>query len=210
MPPCWWPGRTHHEPPGRSQGEYRSAAARRIPMSRTLAHVAIDQAADIVAARQHARRLAELLGYDRQAQTRIATAVSEIVRNAYYHGKGGEVEFSVDAALAPEHLWVRVSDRSPGFTDLEATLSGRTEPGAVRGSGLVHARRLVDRFEVESRPGGAVVRLGQRIPRSVAARITTSTLEAIGAQLRGARGADPVVAMQEQNRELIESLADLQ
>jgi signal transduction histidine kinase len=179
-------------------------------MSRTLALMAIDQAADIVAARQQARRLAELLGYDRQAQTRIATAVSEIVRNAHSHGKGGEVEFSVDAALAPEHFWVRVSDRGPGFADVEATLSGCSGTGAARGSGLVHARRLVDRFEVESRPGGAVVRLGQRIPRGAAARLTTSALEAISAQLSGTRSADPVAALQEQERELIESLADLQ
>ena len=154
-------------------------------MSGTLARTPIEQAADIVAARQHARRLAELLGYDRQAQTRIATAVSEIARNACTHGHGGEVEFSVDAATMPEHFWVRVSDRGPGFADLEATLSGRSEGGPARGSGLVHARRLVDRFEVESTARGAVVRLGQRIPRAAAARLTSSALEAIAAQISG-------------------------
>src|SRR5262245_59406998 len=111
----------------------------------------IAQAADIVAVRQNARRAAELLGFDRAAQTRIATPVSEIARNAYSHGGGGEIEFGVDAPLQPEHFCVRISDHGPGFRQLDATLSGQAEG---RGSGLIHARRLVDEFEVSSSPGG--------------------------------------------------------
>ena len=174
-------------------------------MNRTIARMPIDQTADIVAVRQNARRAAELLGFDRPAQTRIATAVSEIARNAYYHGGGGEVEFSVDAPRRPEHFWVGVSDRGPGFTDLQATLSG----GAVHASGLVHARRLVDCFEIESKPGATRVRLGQRIPRAAAAALSEQALDAIAPQLPGSR-TDPVAALHEQDRELIESLADLQ
>jgi len=178
-------------------------------MTRTLARMPIDQTADIVTARQHARRLAELLGLDRQSQTRIATAVSEIARNAYYHGGGGEVEFGVDAPRHPEHFWVHVRDRGPGFKDLQGTLSGRFDVGAARGTGLVHARRLIDRFEVESKPGGTCVRLGQRIPRAAAAKLSAQALDAIGPQLPGAR-TDPVVALQEQDREILHSLAELQ
>jgi anti-sigma regulatory factor (Ser/Thr protein kinase) len=40
---------------------------------------------DVVTARQRARQLSGLLGFDPQDQTRIATAVSEIARNAYVH-----------------------------------------------------------------------------------------------------------------------------
>ncbi|HBE30458.1 MAG TPA: histidine kinase, partial [Cyanobacteria bacterium UBA11368] len=43
---------------------------------------------DIVLARQRARQIANLLGFDIQEQTRIATAVSEVARNAFqYAGK---------------------------------------------------------------------------------------------------------------------------
>src|SRR5262245_63516479 len=42
----------------------------------------IDSEGDVVTVRQRARRIAELLGFERQDQTRIATAVSEIARNA--------------------------------------------------------------------------------------------------------------------------------
>ena len=37
---------------------------------------------DVVLVRQRARQIAKLLGFDAQDQTRIATAVSEIARNA--------------------------------------------------------------------------------------------------------------------------------
>jgi signal transduction histidine kinase len=178
-------------------------------MTRTIARMPIDQTADIVAARQNARRVTELLGFDRQAQTRVATAVSEIARNAYYHGGGGEVEFLVDAPQWPEHFWVHVIDRGPGFSDLQGTLSGQHEAGAARGTGLVHARRLVDRFEVDSKPGGTRVRLGQRIPRAAGAKLTTQALDAIAVQLPGSR-TDPLVVLHEQDREIIQSLAELQ
>src|SRR5262249_17902194 len=45
--------------------------------------VPIETEADVVTVRQRAHRLAELLGFERQDQTRIATAVSELARNAF-------------------------------------------------------------------------------------------------------------------------------
>jgi signal transduction histidine kinase len=67
----------------------------------------------------------------------------------------------------------------------------------------------VDRFEIESTPQGTTVRLWQRIPRTAAARLTAAALQAVGSGLHGA-SADPLAAMHEQNRELIQSLTDLQ
>ena len=48
---------------------------------------------DVVAARQRARQIARLLGFDEQDQTRLATAVSEIARNAFHYASGGRIEF---------------------------------------------------------------------------------------------------------------------
>ena len=45
----------------------------------------------VVVARQRARDVAEILGFDRQDQTRIATAVSELARNAFRYARGGRV-----------------------------------------------------------------------------------------------------------------------
>lgn len=63
--------------------------------------VALIEEADIVAARQRARQIAELLGFEPQDQTRIATAVSEIARNATTYGGGGRIEFAVQQAPDP-------------------------------------------------------------------------------------------------------------
>ena len=53
-------------------------------MSETLIHCAeLRREEDVVLVRQQARHLALLLGFDTQDQTRIATAISEIVRNAF-------------------------------------------------------------------------------------------------------------------------------
>ncbi len=46
--------------------------------------------------------IAGLLGFDAQDQTRIATAVSEIARNAFQYAGGGRVEFSVEGRTRPQ------------------------------------------------------------------------------------------------------------
>ena len=51
----------------------------------------IEAESDVVAVRQRARQIAERLGFDRQDQTRIATAVSDIARNAFRHAAGGRL-----------------------------------------------------------------------------------------------------------------------
>ena len=58
-------------------------------MSHALLSLAIEIERDVVLARQRARRIAELLGFEPQDQTRIATAVSEIARNAFAYARRG-------------------------------------------------------------------------------------------------------------------------
>jgi len=178
-------------------------------MSRLLTRMPIAHDADIVSVRQCARRIAELLGFDRQAQTRIATAVSEIARNAFHHGGGGDIEFAVDAPARPELFRIRISDHGPGLGDAHRGLNGQAELSNVKGVGLISARRLIDQFEVESSRDGTTVRMAQRLPPAATARLGTDALAAIAAALPGSR-ADPVAVLHEQNREIIDSLAHLQ
>ena len=51
-------------------------------MSVRLLTVRIRQEQDVVAARQRARQLARLLGFDEQDQVRIATSISELARTS--------------------------------------------------------------------------------------------------------------------------------
>jgi signal transduction histidine kinase len=168
----------------------------------------IETEADVVAVRQRARRIAELLGFERQDQTRIATAVSEIARNAFGYGGGGRTEFLVDADATPQAFLVRVIDAGPGIGDLDEILEGRYRSASGLGLGLLGAKRLMDLFHVDSRTGeGTTVELGQYMPR--AAKLTRTRLSDVAKHLTRERSADPITALREQNRELLHSLEEL-
>src|SRR5262249_55998583 len=110
-------------------------------------------------------RVAGLLGLDAQDQARVATAVSEVARNAFQYAGGGRVEFLVDPQAPPVFL-VRVSDRGPGIKDVRAILDGHYRSPTGMGLGLVGARRLMDRFDLQSAPGSrTTVLLGKTLPR---------------------------------------------
>ncbi|MGH7908184.1 MAG: ATP-binding protein, partial [Candidatus Binataceae bacterium] len=104
---------------------------------------------DVVIARQRAREAAALLGFDTQDQTRIATAVSEISRNAFSYAGGGKVEFIVEGASIPQLLMVRISDSGPGIADLDSILAGRHRRSKRNGVGILGARRLMDSFDIQ-------------------------------------------------------------
>src|ERR1700750_1434841 len=99
--------------------------------------VPVESEGDVVAVRQRARRVAELLGFERQDQTRIATAVSELARNAFGYAGGGRAEFILDASDTPQRFAVRICDRGPGIADLQLILDGQYRSTSGMGLGLV-------------------------------------------------------------------------
>ena len=128
--------------------------------------VPIENEGDVVAVRQRAHRVAELLGFERQDQTRIATAVSELARNAFGYAGGGRAEFVLDAASTPQRFVVRISDQGPGIADLQLILDGQYRSPSGMGLGLIGARRLMDTFNIDSKPGkGTTVEVGHKLPR---------------------------------------------
>src|ERR1700761_9631391 len=105
--------------------------------------VPIENEGDVVAVRQRAHRVAELLGFDRQDQTRVATAVSEIARNAFGYAGRGRAEFAVEPA-DPQSFAIRISDKGKGIADLQRILDGEYRSQSGMGLGLTGARRLMD------------------------------------------------------------------
>jgi signal transduction histidine kinase len=171
--------------------------------------VPIENEGDVVAVRQRARRVAELLGFERQDQTRIATAVSELARNAFGYAGGGRAEFILDASDAPQRFAVRICDRGPGIADLQLILDGQYRSTSGMGLGLVGARRLMDTFNIDSNPGkGTTVEIGHRLPGTVAPW-PRSRLTEIVSHLKTETSSDPLAALREQNRELMQSLEEV-
>jgi anti-sigma regulatory factor (Ser/Thr protein kinase) len=171
--------------------------------------VPIENEADVVTVRQRAHRLAELLGFERQDQTRIATAVSELARNAYSYAKGGRAEFILDPAPSPQVFHVKISDKGPGIADVQAILDGQYRSKSGMGLGIIGARRLMDHFKIESSAGkGTIVEVGHDLPDR-AAPVTRTKLADIAAALQKDSSADPLEALRQQNRELMQSLEEI-
>jgi signal transduction histidine kinase/CheY-like chemotaxis protein len=170
---------------------------------------ALNVQSDVVGARQRARQLAQLLGFDVRGQTSIATSVSEIARNAFRYAGGGKVEFEIEGETAPQLLVIRVIDEGPGIENLEEVLEGSYESKTGMGIGIIGSRRLMDRWEIRSSGAGTAVMMGKLLPDS--AKLVT-LLEA--GKLVSALAAMPhpssIAEVQAQNAELLTTLADLQ
>ena len=171
--------------------------------------VPIENEGDVVAVRQRAHRVAELLGYDRQDQTRIATAVSELARNAFGYAGGGRAEFALDASAAPQRFVVRICDKGPGIANLQTILDGQYRSTSGMGLGLVGARRLMDTFAIDSKPGkGTNVEVGHKLPGRLAPWPRAKLTEIVSS-LKKETSSDPLTALREQNRELMQSLDEI-
>ncbi|HEX6231285.1 MAG TPA: ATP-binding protein, partial [Actinomycetota bacterium] len=171
--------------------------------------VKITSEPDVVLARQRARQLARLVGFDAQDQTRIATAVSEIARNAYVYAGGGHVEFLIEGQTAPQLFAVRVVDQGPGIPHLDVVLSGQYQSSTGMGLGLVGARRLMDVFDVDSTPGcGTTVVMRKLLPRRTPL-VTAARLPSLLDALAATRSDDPLTEVRSQNQELLRTLDEL-
>src|SRR5262245_38131088 len=135
-------------------------------MSTRILSVGLQQESDVVLARQRARQIAAQLGFAPLEQTQIATAVSEIARNAYEYTGGGLIEYALTGKTPPQVLAIRVSDKGKGIANLPAILAGEHKSQTGMGIGIRGAQRLMDQFHIRSTPGqGTVVELLKILPR---------------------------------------------
>ncbi len=178
-------------------------------MSLALLSVRLQYEHDVVAARQRARHIAELVGFDAQQQTRLATAVSEIARNAVSYGQGGKVDFSVEGVTAPQVLLVSIHDGGPGIPQLQKILDGTYRSTTGMGLGILGAQRLMDRFTIETAPDkGTVVSMRKLFPRK-APLVEMQNLKQLKHALASQKPKDLLEEFRDQNQELLRTLEEL-
>ncbi|MCX6269524.1 MAG: anti-sigma regulatory factor [Bacteroidetes bacterium] len=120
----------------------------------------IDTEYDIVTVRQTIRQYAKDMGMGIVDQTRITTAVSELFRNMYNYAGGGEVLIERGEVENHHALIVTCTDQGPGIEDIELAMTDGYTSGQGMGYGLPGAKRLVDRFEIQSKlKEGTTVRM---------------------------------------------------
>src|SRR5262245_59207464 len=177
-------------------------------MNGRLLSVRVRQEHDVVAARQRARQIAAAIGFDSTEQTRIATAVSELARNAFMYAGGGTVEFSVEGSAAPQLFIIAVIDRGPGIANLEDVLAGRYRSTTGMGIGIAGTRRLMDHFEVRSGQTGTTMTVKKILPRR-AGLLTARELLRLSDELATQRPSGLIEELQQQNQELLRTLDTL-
>jgi signal transduction histidine kinase len=163
---------------------------------------------DVVLARQRARQIAGHLGFDHQDQVRLATAVSEIARNAVQYAGGGWAQFELDSEARPS-LVVRVDDSGPGIPHLDQVLAGRYQSTTGLGVGVMGARRLCDAFSIQADSGqGTSVVLSHLLPPASRRRDRVSAVE-LSRILAATRTEDALAELEHRDQDLIRALAGL-
>ena len=109
---------------------------------------------DVVLIRGAVREWAREAGFGLVDQTKIITAASELARNAVVHGGGGTVTLELLDRGGRRGLRLTFEDEGPGIPDVELALTDGYTTGDGMGLGLGGSRRLVNEFEISSRPGG--------------------------------------------------------
>lgn len=163
---------------------------------------------DVVQCRQRARQFAEMLGFAPQAQIRLATALSEIARNAFQYAGGGRAEFLFETEPGPgvnrvrQSLVIIVRDAGPGIAALEEILGGSYRSKTGLGLGILGAQRLMDRLDVETGAQGTTVTMRKTLPPGAPVRELAKVQVHADQILRRPSGS-AFEEMQLQNQELI-------
>jgi serine/threonine-protein kinase RsbT len=116
--------------------------------------VSIKSSSDVVVVRQRVRAWAMELNFSLVEQTKIVTAASELGRNTLEHGGGGAMELALLMNGAKRGLRLTFSDQGPGIPDVALALRDGFTTGGGMGLGLGGSKRLMNEFEIDSRPGG--------------------------------------------------------
>lgn len=115
--------------------------------------VAINSDQDIVGARQRGRTLAGELGFSSSDATLIATAISELARNIISYARRGEIKLQKAENGTRQGIIVIAADDGPGIPDTRQALRDGFSTSGSLGLGLPGVRRVMDEFEIASKPG---------------------------------------------------------
>lgn len=107
---------------------------------------------DVVGVRKQVRERAVAIGLSLVDQTKLVTAASELARNTIKYGGGGEVHLDAFDDGARLGIGLLFIDAGQGIPNIESALRDGFTTGGGLGLGLGGSKRLVDEFDIDSRP----------------------------------------------------------
>ena len=108
---------------------------------------------DVARSLLEAGKYAKALGFDEQANRKLVTAVSEIVRNIIKYAGSGEV---LMRSIEEGHrigMEVEAWDKGPGIPDLDKAMEDHYSSSGTLGLGLPGVKRMMDDLQVETATG---------------------------------------------------------
>lgn len=178
-------------------------------MNQPIISIKLQNELDVVLAYKRAMQLSEFTGQPVAAQTKFATAVSEICRNVLEHVGEGTIRFNIIETRGTLYLEAYVTDRGRGIPNVAEILDQKYAPAHGKGQGIYSSRKLVDHFYLESDfEKGTRVRLQKRIPANHLP-INKSIIEGWADYFNHESVISPYAEIKRQNMQLIELLEQL-
>jgi anti-sigma regulatory factor (Ser/Thr protein kinase) len=115
--------------------------------------IPISDVADLSAARLAARSMSTAIGFDEQAVEEIVLVVSELATNLVRHAKDGVLRLGRCEEAGRTGIQIYSEDQGPGIPDVEQAIADNFSTAGSLGCGLGAVNRLMDEFDVTSRPG---------------------------------------------------------
>lgn len=177
-------------------------------MAARIIKIGISSEQDVVLVRQRARQISSLLGFGQQDQVRIATAVSELSRNAFAYASGGRAEFSIDDSPVNPSLLIRIKDSGGDSRERGQVLPPTFLATADFDDAVISAKCLMDSCEIiRESSGETIITLKKFLPAGV--KMTLAELSALTEKLAISPVLNSFSEVQLQNQELLSTLAEL-
>ena len=113
------------------------------------------------------RRLTAQMGFDENQQYLIATAASEASTNVIRYAGRGRVTLRSVRKLNATGIEFIVEDEGPGIENLEDAMREGVSGGNGLGLGLSSIKRIMDEFDIQSKPGAGTKIVARKWRRNV-------------------------------------------
>ncbi|KIC93726.1 anti-sigma regulatory factor [Flavihumibacter solisilvae] len=117
----------------------------------------IEKEQDVIPFRNRVKEYAVKIGMSLVNQTKLITAASELVRNMLKYAGGGTALIEVVSDNRNSGIRLLFEDRGPGIKDVDLAMKDGYSTGKSLGLGLPGARRLVNEFDIKSKPGEGTI-----------------------------------------------------
>ena len=113
----------------------------------------IEKEQDVVPFRNRVKEYAVKIGMSLVNQTKLITAASELVRNMLKYAGGGTALIEVISEGRNSGIKLLFQDKGPGIKDISLAMKDGFSTGKSLGLGLPGTKRLVNEFDIKSKPG---------------------------------------------------------